>query len=156
MMIDQQRVDFPAAKLRVSNSDGKVTALLFSDDPRDAIDEKYTGNSFYFEMDLDIADPTEIAQAGWHFTAESNDRADTPYGVFLEGHRRQLQPLDVKVDFDAVEGNPNLTTVWMSGKFLVIEVQDAGAAAGGSGNAPAPPRTVSLAARLIAQTTIKK
>ena len=143
--VGQQSYEFPAAKLRLAHDDGKVSALLCSDDPKEAIDEKYTGNSFYIEMDLDISDPTEIASAGWHFTTSSNERADTPNGIFLQGHRHQLQPLDVGVSFQAVQDNANLTTVTVGGKFLWIDTQDVTSA----------PREVGIFAHLIAQTSVK-
>jgi hypothetical protein len=144
MMIDQQRVDFPPAKLRISDSDGRVVALLHSDDPRDAISDRYTGNSFYFEMALDAPTPAEFVSSVWHFTAPTIDRGETPFGVFLDGHRRQLQPLDVSIEFDATD-DPTNTTVWITGRFLHVHVQDSAQ----------PASTVSVAARLTARTSLK-
>ena len=144
MMIDQARTDFPPARLRVSADDGRVIARLFSDDPRDAISDQYTGNSVYFEMELDAAEPKEFASAVWHFTAPSMDRSETPFGVFLDGRRRQLQPLDVKIDFEPDEGEGH-TVVNVTGRFMLVHIQDENQ----------PSRQVSVAARLIAKTTIK-
>lgn len=143
MSIDGDRLAFPGAKLRVAVDDGKVIALLHSDDPRDAINEDYHGNSFYFQMELDAADPAQFAASSWRFVAASASQDDSPYGIFLDGHRQQLQPLDVKVTFDAI--SPAETTVWIVGKFLRVDVQDMNE----------PPRVISLAARLDAQTIVK-
>ena len=43
-MIDQQRINFPAAKVRIQKIDGRVIASLYSDDPKDALDDKYRGH----------------------------------------------------------------------------------------------------------------
>jgi len=145
MIIDQKRTDFPAAKLRVSATDGKVVALLYSDDPKDAISDQYTGHSFYFEMDLDVPEVKEFITAVWRFTADTNDRQDTPYGIFLDGHRRQLQPLDVKVQFDPSPLGADVTTVWLSGRFLELNIEDPGK----------PAREVPVTAQLVAKTALK-
>jgi hypothetical protein len=145
MIIDQKRVDFPPAKMRVSSSDGKVVALLYSDDPKDAISDQYTGHSFYFDMELEVPEAKDFITAVWRFTADSNDRQDTPYGIFLDGHRRQLQPLDVKVQFDPSPLGANVTTVWLSGRFLELNIQD-----------PArPAREVAVTAQFPAKTVLK-
>jgi hypothetical protein len=145
MIIDQQRVDFPPAKMRVSASDGKVLGLLFSDDPKDALNDQYTGHSFYFEMPLEVPEPKDFMAAGWRYTADSNDRQDTPYGIFLDGHQRQLQPLDTQIRFEPSALGPNVTTVWISGRFLELNIQDP----------TKPPREVSVSAQLVANTTVK-
>lgn len=145
MIINGQRTDFPPAKLRVSSSDGKVIALLFSDDPKDAISDQYTGHSFYFEMELDVAEPKDFLPAVWHFTADSQDRQDTPYGIFLDGHRRQLQPIDVNVRFDPSPLGSNATTVWLKGTFLEINIQEPGT----------PPREAQVNAQFAAKTMVK-
>jgi hypothetical protein len=145
MIINGQRTDFPPAKLRVSSSDGKVLALLFSDDPKDAISDQYTGHSFYLEMELDVPEPKDFLSAAWHFTADSHDRQDTPYGIFLDGHRRQLQPMDVRVKFEPSPFGSDVTTVWLKGTFLEINIQDPGT----------PPREAEVSAQLAAKTSVK-
>jgi hypothetical protein len=145
MIIKGQRVDFPPAKLRVSSSDGKVIALLFSDDPKDAISDQYTGHSFYLEMELDVAEPKDYLSAAWHFSADSHDRQDTPYGIFLDGHRRQLQPTDVRVKFEPSPFGSDVTTVWLKGTFLEINIQDPGT----------PPREAEVSAQFVAKTMVK-
>ncbi|MGH7177398.1 MAG: hypothetical protein ACREJC_08465, partial [Tepidisphaeraceae bacterium] len=143
VLIDQQPFVFPLAKLAVQESDGKVLALLFSDDPRDAISDKYTGNSFYLEMELDVPDAKDFASAIWQFKAPSSDWEDSPYGIFLDGHRRRLAPKDVKVQFEPA--GPNLTTVYVSGQFLMLGVNDPVESA----------RVVPVVARLQAATKVK-
>lgn len=143
IMIDQRNYDFPAARLRVSEVDGQVVALLHSDDPRDAIDEKYAGNSFYLQMDLDVPAAADFSRTEWRFAASTSEPSQSPYGIFLEGHRYQLQPVDLKVSFERT--TPATTTVWMSGRMLLIDIRDSASA----------PRMVSLAARLPAKTILK-
>src|SRR5438045_3131982 len=56
ILIDQKPYSFPPAILQLRNRDGQVSAILMSDDPKEAINEDYRGNSFYLEMPLQIAD----------------------------------------------------------------------------------------------------
>jgi hypothetical protein len=111
---------FPAARLRLESDGQNVVALLYSDDPREALNSKYTGNSFYLRMVLDIADPQKLADATWNYTAPSSgDReADSPYGVFLGGRKIALQPFKVSARFK-VEGDA--TTALLIGNFQVLD-----------------------------------
>ena len=121
MMINQQPVQFPPARLRIKSADGKVSALLYSDDPKDALNNNYTGNGFYFSLALDVAD-AHFDHATWVHQSESSDRTDTPYGIFLDGHRRQLQPLDVRIRLlPAASGGMKIE---MAGTFLSVDPQD--------------------------------
>src|SRR4051812_23839538 len=45
---------FPAARMRLESDGQHVVALVFSDDPKDALKDNYIGNSFYLRMELDI------------------------------------------------------------------------------------------------------
>ena len=121
MMINQQPVQFPPARLRIKSTDGKVTALLYSDDPKDALNNNYTGNGFYFSLSLDVAD-AQFDHATWIHQSETSERTDTPFGIFLDGHRRQLQPLDVKIRLlPAASGGMK---VEMAGTFLSVDPRD--------------------------------
>ena len=143
MKIEDRLVEFPPAKLRVGTSDGKVVALLYTDDPKDALKDQYAGNSFYFQMQLDADDVKNFADSDWRYKAESNEQADTPYGIFLDGHRKQLQPIDVAVTFEPAGGDQTLISI--SGKFLLINVEDASQ----------PSRLVQLLAEFTAKTALK-
>jgi hypothetical protein len=124
-MIDQRRYEFPPALLRISKKDGQVQALLYSDDPKDALDDSYRGNGFYFQLKFDVAS-TDFTEATWIHRAQSEERSDTPYGIFLNGHRRQLEPLDVRIRLlPAASGGMK---VEMAGTFLSVDPQDSLAA----------------------------
>ena len=143
MLVDQERVEFPAAKVRIQQSDGQVNAMLYSDDPKDALDDKYRGNSFYFDMPLNVTETT-FDEATWLHRSEGSGRADTPFGLFLDGHRSQLQPQDVKVRFTpAVNG---LMKVELSGTFLLVDTRDDAA----------PTRVVPVAGWFLAQPTARR
>jgi hypothetical protein len=116
LMIDGKLQQFPPALLRLRSKDGQVSALLCTDDPPEAINDTYKGNSFYLPMSLDITDASAIGTAEWKFQAASSDHVDSLEGIFLHGARLQLQPLDVVVDFAG--GEPKVT-VSMQGRFLV-------------------------------------
>lgn len=143
MRIEDKRVEFPPAKLRVGASDGKVIALLYSDDPKDALKDQYAGNSFYFQMELDADEVKNFADSDWRFKATSNEQTDSPYGIFLDGHRKQLQPVEVSITFEPAGGDETLITV--SGKFLLVSVDDA----------TQPSRLVQLLAEFNAKTVLK-
>jgi hypothetical protein len=143
MKIEDRLVQFPPAKLRVGTADGKVVALLYTDDPKDAIKNEYSGNSFYFQMQLDADEVKNFADSDWRFKAESNEQADTPYGIFLDGHRKQLQPVDVAITFEPAGGDQTLVSI--SGKFLMINVEDASQ----------PTSLVPLLAEFTAKTVLK-
>jgi hypothetical protein len=142
MQIEGKRSEFPSAKLRVGSSDGKVIALLYSDDPKDALKDQYAGNSFYFQMELDADEVKNFASSDWRFKASSNEQTDSPYGIFLDGHREQLQPMEVVVTFEPAGTDETLITI--SGKFLRVNLEDT-----------TPSRLVPLLAEFNAKTVLK-
>src|SRR5438552_3235994 len=92
VLIDQKPYTFPPAILQIRNRDGQLSAVLMSDDPRDAIDDNYHGNSFYLEMPLEITELKDLPTYVYRFVSPSSDRTDSPNGIFLDGNRLQLQP----------------------------------------------------------------
>jgi len=143
MNIDGHRVIFPAARLRLEDAGDHVNALLFSDDPPEAIKDNYQGNSFYLPMVLDIEDPKSLPGATWSHksTSAAGEREDTPYGIYLSGRRTQLVPFDVRAKFS--KGEP--TTLMIAGQFLVVRDMPTTA---GSDGAKGLPQTAVVAAEL--------
>jgi len=123
MVIDQQIYSFPPARLRVQQkrSGDPVLAVLFSDDPKSAIDDNYTGNSYYLEMALDVASPDELGQAVWTYKSPTSTRMNSTNGIFLHGTRAQLQPLEARVEFEP--RGPEMG-VLMRGHFLLFDAND--------------------------------
>ena len=120
MNINGHLTTFPPARMRLESDGQHVVALLYSDDPREAIKSNYTGNSFYLRMVLDIEVPEKLADANWSYTAPSaGDReADSPYGIFLGGRKIALQPYKVAARFKS-EGEA--TTALLRGHFQVLD-----------------------------------
>jgi len=107
---------FPPARLRLSVDGDHVTAVLYSADPAAAINDDYAGNSFYLSMPLtDVKDIASVDGEQWRFKSISSDRADTTDGIFLDGLKHQLQPMDVVVRF---EGTGSSMRVRVAGEFL--------------------------------------
>lgn len=143
MLIGGRRVEFPPAKLALRNNGGQVLALLYSDDPPHAIEDSYTGNSFYLEMILDVPDAAHLAGARWTFKAPDSERADTDSGVYLNGRKKHLQAFDVVVEID---GSSSPVRVWLSGQFRQFE----------SGQDPTVPgQIVGVSAELSAELSLK-
>jgi hypothetical protein len=118
LTIDGMLTQFPRAMLRLREKDGVVDALLYSDDPQTALNDNYSGNSFYLPMTLDtITDAQAIGTARWVYKAINSDAVQTPSGIFLNGNKQQLQPIDVVISFDGAA--PNIT-VTIAGRFLVV------------------------------------
>ncbi len=123
-------IQFPRAMLRLRTTDGKVFAMLYSDDPRGVLTGMVV-NSYYFDMTLpDISDPAELSKAVWHFQSPSSDRQDSQNGINVttpEDVQRlhpqgdpdakreiSLQPMDAYVSFS---GTAPLVRVTIRGKF---------------------------------------
>lgn len=143
MVIDERIYTFPPARLRVQQkrSGDPVVAVLFSDDPKNAIDDNYTGNSYYLEMTLDVASPDELGQAVWMYKAPSSSRMNSTSGIFLDGTKVQLQPLEVRVEF---EPRGQEMGVMMQGHYLLFD-----------GNDPNIGRMVQVSANLTAKVEKK-
>jgi hypothetical protein len=122
IFINQTLRDFPAARLRIETADDHVTAILYSADPATAIDNDYTGNSFYLRMPMDGPDATGAPdEMDWHFKAISSDRNDSSDGIFLQGLRHQLQPMDVVV---RIEGHGAHRQVRIAGEFMDFDTSN--------------------------------
>lgn len=129
LMIDRVAVWFPPARLRITTSDGKVVARLYSDDPKDVLTGKETVNSYDIRMVLpDISDPADIASATWINHSASMERQDTPFGIFLNNQQDILQPMNVTVRF---VGQAPKVKVLLQGTFSRFHISD-------QTNAPAP------------------
>lgn len=120
MTIDQRFVDFPQACLKLTHDEKGMTALLYSADPPNAINNDYSGNSFYLLIPLkNPAHPGSLDGAEWRYKAESGDQAeDSKYGIFLQGLRYHLQPQDVLVK---VDGKGRELRIRIAGQFLAYD-----------------------------------
>ncbi len=121
LTIDGAAVEFPRTRLRVKQTQPKLVVMLFSDDPKTAIDENYQGNSYYFEMALTCNDPAQLGTLMWNYQAASSEHVDSMNGVFLNGGKTHLQPVDAHVQF------VQMGDKWMvslSGQFLQFNSKD--------------------------------
>ncbi len=113
----------------------RVRALVYSDDPPEALRSDWKKHSFYFEMDLALpvatsdavaaklaegepVGPRDLDYAEWSYTAPSGKKSDGPSGIFLNtgggtgGGELQLQPGDVLVTFNPLyDGFVDITLV---------------------------------------------
>jgi hypothetical protein len=112
-----------------------MTARLESDEA----EADPSGNSFSLEMALDIDEPQQLGMAQWHYQAASAERQETTAGIFFDGGKVQLQPLDVTAEFPP-QGDQVIVS--LSGKFLLF-AEDAAA------------QTVTVSARIPALMEVK-
>lgn len=123
----QRMISFPPARLRLRQTPEGLHAVLYTDDPPIAASKDYRGNSYLFDMKLDVNDVVELEVAQWRYQANGS-AADTSEvkstnGIFLDGWKSHLQPVDVIVAF---EGKPPHLLAKVAGQFRVI-VDDADA-----------------------------
>lgn len=137
LVIRNQPVTFPAARLVLQDREPSLTLLLFSDDPEAAIKPDYAGNRYYLEIELEINDVAHLTAADWHYKAGTIERADSPNGIFLDGDRKHLQPYDVSIVFT---GTGKQITATMTGTFLLFQ-----------GREQSPPQTVLVQGALMAE-----
>lgn len=126
----QRTAEFPPAKLRLKRTDEGLLAVLYTDDPPAAASADYTGNSYLFEMRLDgIHSPADLTRAQWvHQAADGSAGAETTEtndGIFLDGLRRHLQPVNAAVVF---EGAPPQVVVKIMGTFRAVANPQRGSA----------------------------
>lgn len=143
LTIDGQMYSFPGAKIRVGTSGTHVLARLYTDDPKAALEDDYKGNHYDLQMRLDdIQSPQMIYMAVWQFKAHSSEYNDTPFGIFLDGMRYQLQPINVSARF---LGTMLQVHIDLEGQFLVFDDSDKSAA----------PKTVYVKGSLLAPVEYK-
>src|SRR5215213_455035 len=123
LTVDGKVVEFPPARLRLTPTDEGVTALLYSDDPPSATAASYTGNGFYFDLALRVADPEKIDGAEYYYKADDSEPSESLNGILLHGTRYHLQPQDVVIKFDA-QGRKVMASV--AGRFLVVRTSTDG------------------------------
>jgi hypothetical protein len=113
LSIDSREIAFPAARLAVVDHRGGLTLRLCSDDPPDAIDPGYAGNSFILDMRLAIDRTADIPASTWDH--KPSDPDDSVSGIFIHGYRDGLRPYNVHVSFQKVDDQ---MLVYIDGTFL--------------------------------------
>lgn len=122
--LDGQPQAFPSARMVVMrNSDG-MTLRLCSEDPPEAIDPHYTGNSFIIDMRQCVDRVQDIPAATWDF--KPSDPDDSISGIFLHGYKNGLRPYNVHVTFQKADGE---LLAYITGKFLQNDPQNPAAPA---------------------------
>ena len=120
IFLDASAAEFPSCKLVLPDKAGSPV-LLMSDDPPEAINENYAGNSFYFELPLDVKSMDELAGMAYPYRAASAERMETLNGIFLNGNRKQLQPYDYSLTFSKED---DVDVVLLRGTFLQFDSPD--------------------------------
>jgi hypothetical protein len=143
LMINGQLYKFPVAKLRAEKFADHAVARLYTDDPKAALDDDYKGNRYDLQMSFDnVHEPQQVCMASWQYKAASHEYVNAPYGIFLEGMRYQLQPLDASARF---LGTMLMVQIDLEGQFLLFDNSDKSAV----------PKTVFVKGMLLAPIEYK-
>jgi hypothetical protein len=122
LMVNHGQQWFGPARLRLTSTDGKVLARLYSQDPKDVLSGKETVNAYDIQMSLEISDPSAISNAVWVNRSSSMDRQEHPkVGIFLDTEHEVLQPMDVKVTFI---GDGTRVRAVVQGTFAMFHVSE--------------------------------
>jgi hypothetical protein len=137
---------FPPARLRlVAKGDEPITALLFSDDPKEAINKDWTGDRFYLQFPLQhVSDVQKVDGAEWWFQASASEREETPNGIFMKGDRYHFEPFNVRVRLEGKPATGGLS-VQIAGQFFQYDTTDANK----------PPRLVNVRGILLPKVEIR-
>lgn len=125
LMIDGQQMEFPPARIILTKKGSRMSARLFSDDPKDALDADYAGNSFYFEMPLE-ADPDQPGAWLWRYKVEQAEASESPNGIYLRGTKTHLQPFDVLVEVDQSPSRRAVVKIIPPSQFRLYDKANAG------------------------------
>jgi hypothetical protein len=109
---------FPPARLHISGRpDEPATALLFSDDPKEAINKDWAGDRYYFSMGIQqpLGPDKQLDGIEWRFIASRSEKEESGNGIFLHGDQYHLEPVQALVHF---EGMAPHMLVKIAGEFL--------------------------------------
>jgi hypothetical protein len=141
-LIDEEsnisRHEFPPARLWLRASDEeptRVLARLFTEDPPEATEAGWEGQTFFFEMELALApeaasqvrqrirdggsiSPADVADAAWYYEADETGAVESQnYIAFAAADgERQLRPKEVRVRLSPIEDDGNVN-VMLFGNF---------------------------------------
>ncbi|MFL6110944.1 MAG: hypothetical protein ACJ786_06280 [Catenulispora sp.] len=134
-------LQFPPARLRlVGKGDEPVTALLFSDDPKEAINKEWAGDRFYLQFPLqNVTDVQKVDGAEWWFQASASEREETPNGIFMKGDRFHFEPFNVRVRLEGKPINGGGISVQIAGQFFMYD----------TANPNTPPRLINVRGILL-------
>jgi hypothetical protein len=126
ILIDDKPYDFPPVTLVLGPGENdQMQATIFTDDPPEAAEKDYAGNSLYLEMNPEIPADNTLAGAQWDFQATNAEQVDEVNGVFLQGRRYWLQPNQVHVEFHNSESPVKIS---LSGTFVMFDQEAADSA----------------------------
>jgi len=148
LLVGNKECYFPPALLRLTVADGKVNARLMSNDPREALEPNYQGNSFDLKLPdiASAADWEKTHEGTWIYVSQSSEAQseDSPHGIFLQGQARRLYPRAARFDF---VGDASQVAVTIRGTFLMYENTSP------ADQSAAAPQVVSVQGRLNATVT---
>jgi hypothetical protein len=113
-------VAFAAARLAFTGKGGHgLVAVLFSDDPKEALKDNWTGDRYKFRMPLLITDRSQIDGRPYRMERPfDSSEEDTQEGIFFHGDDVHLEPIDLDVRFEMDNGK---VLVKMGGLFKQVD-----------------------------------
>jgi len=134
-------LQFPPARLRlVAKGDEPVTALLFSDDPKEAINKDWAGDRFYLQFPLQhVTDAQKVDGAEWWYQASASEHEESANGIFMKGDRFHFEPFNVRVRLEGKPINGGGISVQIAGQFFMYD----------TANPNTPPRLINVRGILL-------
>ena len=118
-------VQFPRARLRLSGKgEDRMIAMLYSDDPKEAINKGWQGDRYYFRMPLRVGDVQQLDDAPYRMAVPFEGQDETSNGVFRMGDRYHMEPIDLMVRFEP-EGSQ--VKIFLGGLFKQYDTSDVSA-----------------------------
>lgn len=118
-------VQFPRARLRLSGKgEDRMVAMLYSDDPKEAINKGWQGDRYYFRMPLRVGSVDQLDDAPYRMAVPFEGQDETSNGVFRMGDRYHMEPIDLSVVF---EPQGNQVKISLGGLFKQYDTTDVSA-----------------------------
>jgi len=113
---------FPRARLKLTGKgEDRIVAMLYSDDPKEAINKAWQGDRYYFRMPMRVLEAAQLDDAPFRMSVPFEGADETSTGVFLQGDRYHLEPIDLIVRFES-EGSQ--VKVFIGGLFKQFDTHD--------------------------------
>lgn len=116
--ISQHRYEFPPVTMYLQNMGDEVAADLVSNDPPEAANDDYGGNSLFLQLLMVPGEAGSLDGSQWKVQPPNEDDGHSTGGIFLHGEHKILQPKEVSFSF---AGTGKTVTIVLNGTFEMLD-----------------------------------